>query len=66
MDKRIIDLIKQKDEDAFEKLYAEYKNLVYYVIYQIVRDHDATSRLLQDTFLTVYNKNDQYNGGNFK
>lgn len=66
MDKRIIDLIKQKDEDAFEELYAEYKNFVYYVIYQIVRDHDATSRLLQDTFLTVYNKIDQYNGGNFK
>lgn len=66
MNKKIIDLIKQKDEDAFEELYAEYKNLVYYVIYQIVKSHEASTRLLQDTFLTIYNKIDQYNGGNFK
>ena len=66
MNKKQIDLIKEKDEEAFEDLYAEYKNLIYYVIYQIVRNHDATSRLLQDTFLTVYNKIEQYNGGNFK
>ena len=64
MNKKQIDLIKEKDEEAFEDLYAEYKNLIYYVIYQIVRNHDATSRLLQDTFLTVYNKIEQYNGGN--
>lgn len=66
MDKNIVALIKQRDEEAFEALYAEYKNLVYYVIYQIVKNNDASSRLLQDTFLTVYNKIDQYAGGNFK
>lgn len=66
MDKKIIDLIKQKDENAFEELYAEYKNLVYYVIYQIVKDHEVSSQLLQDTFLTVCRKIDQYQGGNFK
>ena len=66
MDKNVIALIKQRDEAAFEELYAEYKNLVYYVIYQIVRNNDIASALLQDTFLTVYNKIDQYAGGNFK
>lgn len=66
MDKKIINLIKEKDEQAFEQLYDEYKNLVYYVIYQIVRESDAANTLLQDTFLTVYNKIDQYSGGNFK
>lgn len=66
MNNKIITLIKEKDEQAFEQLYKEYKNLVYYVIYQIVRDQDASSSLLQDTFLTVYNKIDQYAGGNFK
>lgn len=66
MDKRIIALIKQKDEEAFESIYAEYKNIVYYVIYQIVRNKEEANRLLQDTFLTVYNKIDQYAGGNFK
>lgn len=66
MNKKIIDLIKEKDEAAFEELYDEYKNLVYYVIFQMVKDHDATSRLVQDTFFDVYKKIDQYNGGNFK
>ncbi len=66
MNKKQIELIKEKDEEAFETLYNEYKCLVYYVIYQIVKNADATSRLLQDTFLTVYNKIYQYNGGNFK
>ena len=66
MDKNIVALIKQRDEEAFEALYAEYKNLVYYVIYQIVKNNDAASRLLQDTFVTVYTKIDQYAGGNFK
>ena len=51
MDKRIIALIKQKDEEAFESIYAEYKNIVYYVIYQIVRNKEEANRLLQDTFL---------------
>lgn len=66
MNSKTINLIKEKDEQAFEELYNEYKNLVYYVIYQIIREHDATCSLLQDTFLTVYNKIDQYAGGNFK
>ena len=66
MNKKQIELIKEKDEEAFEVLYNEYKRLVYYVIYQIVKNADATSRLLQDTFLTVYNKISHYLGGNFK
>jgi len=66
MNKRTIELIKEKDEVAFEELYNEYKNLVYYVIYQNVKDHYATSMLLQDTFLKVYECINQYNGGNFK
>lgn len=66
MNKKTITLIKEKNEWAFEELYNEYKNLVYYVIFQIVKDNDAADSLLQDTFLTVYNKIDQYNGGNFK
>lgn len=33
MNSKTINLIKEKDEQAFEELYNEYKNLVYYVIY---------------------------------
>lgn len=66
MNDRTIKLIKEKNEEAFEQLYEEYKNLVYYVVFQIVREKEAACTLLQDTFLTVYNKIDQYAGGNFK
>lgn len=66
MDQDMIKGIMQKDEQAFEKLYYKYKDLVYYVIYQIVGNKEATEELSQDMFLTVYNKIEQYNGGNFK
>lgn len=66
MNKKTIELIKQKDEEAFEKLYAEYEKLVRYVIYQIVKDNYATDSLLQDTFIAVYEKISQYRGGSFK
>ncbi len=66
MNNKTIALIKEKNEEAFEQLYSEYKNLVYYVIFQIVKERDAAQRVLQDTFFTIYNKIEQYSGGNFK
>jgi RNA polymerase sigma-70 factor (ECF subfamily) len=66
MDRDIVKGIMQKDEQAFEKMYHQYKDLVYYVIYQIVGNKEATKELSQDTFLTVYKKIEQYKGGNFK
>ena len=62
----IVEQIKSKDECAFESLYDEYNKIVYYVIYQIVKDTEASKDLVQDTFLAIYNKIDQYNGGSFK
>lgn len=62
----IVEQIKSKDEFAFESLYDEYHKIVYYCIYQIVKDNDATNDLVQDTFLAIYNKIDQYEGGNIK
>ena len=35
MNKKTITLIKEKNEWAFEELYNEYKNLVYYVIFKL-------------------------------
>ena len=62
----IVNQIKNKDDAAFEKIYNEYHQLVFYVIYQIVKDKEAALDLVQDTFLNVYSKIDQYDGGNFK
>ena len=58
--------IINKDESTFERIYSDYNKLVFYVIYQIVKDKEITKDLVQETFLSVYNKIDQYNGGNFK
>ncbi len=62
----LADQIRNKDENAFDKLYDEYNKLVFYVIYQIVKDKESTKDLVQEVFLTIYDKIDQYSGGNFK
>lgn len=62
----LVERIINKDESTFDQIYSEYNKLVFYVIYQIVKDQEITKDLVQETFLTVYNKIDQYNGGNFK
>ena len=62
----IVNQIKKQDEQAFEQIYNEYHKLVFFVIYEIVKNKEIALDLVQDTFLTVYNKIDQYDGGNFK
>lgn len=62
----IVYKIREKDEMAFESLYNEYHSIVYYVIFQIVKNQDITKDLVQETFFTVYNNITQYNGGNIK
>lgn len=67
MEDNIIERLKRKDENAFNEIYKTYNKLVYYVIFKIVKDEEITKDLVQETFLTVYNKIDQYSGvGNFK
>lgn len=62
----LVDRIKSREEDAFETLYDEYHKIVHYVIYQIVKDNEITKDLVQETFFTIYNKIEQYDGGNEK
>ena len=41
--------------------------LVFFVIFKIVKDREASNDLVQETFFTMHNKIDQYSGvGNFK
>lgn len=63
----LVKKIKNKDEKAFEEIYLQYNKIVSYVIFKIVEDNELTKDIVQDTFLTMYNKIDQYSGkGNFK
>lgn len=45
---------RKGDDKAFETLVRTYQKLVYNVIYQMTRDHDATRDLTQETFLRAY------------
>ena len=61
-----IDLIKQYvdgDEKAFEQLLMKYKNKVYSSIYLLIKDHEISDDIFQDTFIKVIDKlkNKKYN-----
>ncbi|MFA7435219.1 MAG: RNA polymerase sigma factor [Bacilli bacterium] len=62
-----IEAIKQKDDQAFEYIYNSTKNSVYAIIVAIVKDKDIANDLMQDTYMTMIEKINQYKRGrNFK
>ena len=65
-EKKLIEGIIAKNEAAFDEIYNNYHKLVYFVILKIVKNRDDASDLTIDTFVKMYQKIGQYNGGNFK
>lgn len=62
-----IELLKLKDEKAFEFIYHETKALVYSLILGIVKDRIVCEDLMQEVYLTMIEKIHQYElGTNFK
>lgn len=56
-------LIKQlqlKDENALATLYDRYSGALYGVIIRMCKDETQAQELLQDTFLTIWEKSSQY------
>jgi len=64
--KEVINQLKLKSEVAFNEIYTKYHKLIFYVIYEKVKNFAVTEELVQDTFLSIVNKIYQYKGGNFK
>ena len=63
----LIKRLRERDNDAFEEVYEMYNIIVFFVILQIVKDVEASQDITQETFLTMYNKIEQFSGeGNFK
>lgn len=56
----LIKRFQQKDVKAFEKLYAMYSDSMRGVIYNIVRDHNLAEEVMQDVFIKVWQKSDNY------
>lgn len=66
-DTTLINQLKSKDERALSVLYDKYSNAIYFVILKMINDEGKAQDLLQETFLTVWNKCENYdpNKGRF-
>ena len=56
----LINQLKEKQKDAFSKLYDLYAGAVYGVIVKICRSEVLSQEVLQDTFMTVWEKANLY------
>jgi RNA polymerase sigma factor (sigma-70 family) len=59
----LIQQLKAKDERALELLYDKYSGAIYSVILKMVKDEGKAQNLLQDTFMTVWDKAESYDDG---
>lgn len=53
--------ISRGDTDAFANLYEDYSNALFGSIYRIIGDRELAEEILQDTFVRVWEKVNQYN-----
>lgn len=61
LEEKIVALLQQRDVKGIELLYDHYANMVFGLIYKIVKSDDVADLVLQDTFLKVWDKIDAYN-----
>lgn len=59
-DNTLIQQLKNKDERALSLLYDKYSGAIYSVILKMIRDEGKAQILLQDTFITVWDKAESY------
>jgi len=58
-----VERLKSKDDEAFEYLYNHTKRGVYAIIIAIVKDHQATEDLMQETYIKMLKRLNQYEPG---
>jgi len=59
-DKTLITQLQQNDERALSLLYDKYSGAIYSVILKMIKDESKAKDLLQETFITVWEKSYQY------
>ncbi len=57
----LITNLKNKDEAALSQLYDAYAPAIYGVIIRMCKDEQHAQNILQDTFLTIWEKSHQFN-----
>ncbi|WP_299112844.1 RNA polymerase sigma factor [uncultured Winogradskyella sp.] len=60
-DALLIKQLQAKDERALSLLYDKYSGALYSVIIKMTRDEGLSQDLLQETFITIWDKSYQYN-----
>ena len=60
-DNLLISKIQNKDEAALSELYDSYSPALYGVIIRMCKDEQEAKNLLQDTFMTIWEKSHQHN-----
>lgn len=66
INKKILNKLKERDNDTFELVYYEYKDLVYFVAYNILKNSFDTEELVQDVFIKMLKELDKFDGRFFK
>lgn len=63
----LIQQLKNREESALSLLYDKYSGAIYSVILKMIRDEGKAQNILQDTFMTVWDKAENYdaNKGRF-
>lgn len=59
-DTALIEKLQDKDESALALIYDKYSAAIYGVIIRMCRDEDSAQNLLQDTFMTIWEKSHTY------
>lgn len=59
-DKVLIIKLQKKDENALSMLYDNYSKALYGVILRMCKEEESAQNLLQDTFLTIWEKSETY------
>ncbi|AIQ49972.1 RNA polymerase sigma24 factor [Paenibacillus sp. FSL R7-0273] len=65
-DVQLMQLIRQKDPDALEKLYDRYEQMIYSFAYRIVKDSMAAEEVMQELFMRIWKHAEQYDSSKGK
>lgn len=64
---KLIEIYKNGDKSVFDVIYEHTYRPVYYAIYYILKEKDYSEDILQDTYVTAFNRLDSYGmGTNFQ
>ncbi len=65
-EKALIDAAQAGDLTAFNELVTNYQDQAFSVAYRLLSDSEAAADAVQESFLKVYRRIDQYRGGSFR